>query len=217
MRVSRSSLLQGIERALMAAGVILAAWALVIVAENWYYARMPVPSNVAPSNVGPTSRSGIRHLPGEDPAEPTGTGGGARRHLERGSWLARLEAPTVQLTATVLEGSDDRTLRRAAGHIEYTPLPGEGGNIGIAGHRDTTFYPVRNLKAGDRLTLTTAHRVFDYTVSQTMIVDPEEVEVLDPTTRPALTLVTCYPFNFVGNAPKRFIVRAELVAERQRP
>ena len=132
------------------------------------------------------------------------------------AWVARLEAPAVNLKATVLEGSDDRTLRRAAGHIEYTPLPGERGNIGIAGHRDTTFYPLRKLKAGDRLTLTTAGDIFEYEVRDTRIVAPEDVEVLDPTAPSTITLVTCYPFNFVGNAPKRFIVRGELVSGRPR-
>jgi LPXTG-site transpeptidase (sortase) family protein len=204
-----SATLKWLERALLVGGLVLGSWALFIVGQNWYYARMPVPA------VDRSERGQV--LPGEEAGDPVGTSGAARRHIARGSWLARLEAPTVRLAATVLEGSDDRTLRRAAGHIEYTPFPGEPGNIGIAGHRDTTFYAVRNLKAGDPLTLTTAGRVFDYKVSKTMIVDPKDVEVLDPTEQPALTLVTCYPFNFIGNAPKRFIVRAELVGERERP
>lgn len=125
--------------------------------------------------------------------------------------MARLEAPAVGLSATVLEGSDDRTLARAAGHIEHTALPGEHGNIGIAGHRDTTFRPLGRLKIGDALVLKTAGRTLEYRVAQTMIVRPEDVYVLDPTTRPTLTLVTCYPFTFIGPAPKRFIVRAEEV------
>jgi sortase A len=206
----RTAALVWLERALLAAGLVLGAWVLLVIAQNWYYARMPVPA----AETDDLERG--RWLPGEE-ATPVGTSGRAGREVVRGRWLARLEAPTVDLAATVLEGSDDRTLRRAAGHIESTPLPGEPGNIGIAGHRDTTFYPVRNLKAGDPLTLTTAGSVFDYRVSKTMIVDPQDVEVLDPTEQPALTLVTCYPFNFIGNAPKRFIVRAELVAERKRP
>ena len=198
MRTPPASVLKWTERALLALGLALGAWAAFVVVENWYYARMPIPS--------------ARHLPGEEPTEAVGTTGPAASRVERGTWLARLEAPSVQMRATVLEGSDDRTLRRAAGHIEYTPLPGQHGNAGIAGHRDTTFYPVRNLKRGDPLILTTADRVLEYTVTDTWIVEPEAVEVLDPTERPSLTLVTCYPFNFVGNAPKRFIVRAELVA-----
>ena len=83
--------------------------------------------------------------------------------------------------------------------------------MGIAGHRDTTFYPIRHVKVGDRMLLTTSNQVIEYRVTRAMVVDPDAVDVLDPTDRPALTLVTCYPFNFVGPAPRRFIVQAELV------
>jgi sortase A len=192
-----------IERIFLVIGLALGLWAAVTLLEGRYYSRMPVPT--APAD---------RRLPGEEPDAADGTSG--TRTVERGSWLARLEAPAAGLSATVLEGSDDRTLRRAAGHIEYTPLPGEPGNVGIAGHRDTTFYPLRKLSAGDLLRLTTADRVLEYRVSHTRIVDPDAVDVLDPTPGPTLTLVTCYPFNFVGNAPKRFIVQAGLVSEKPR-
>lgn len=110
-----------------------------------------------------------------------------------------------------------KTLATATdGHIVDTALPGVSGNIGIAGHRDTTFRPLRHLKVGERLVLTTAERVFDYRISGTKIVTPEDVHVLDPTPRPTLTLVTCYPFTFIGHAPKRFIVQAQLIAARKR-
>ena len=208
MTRSHSATLTWVERVLWIAAAVIGSWTLFVVAQNFYYARLPVPDE--------NSAEASRRLPGESPGDAVATSGSLPRRAEPGSWVARLEAPAVALKATVLEGSDDRTLRRAAGHIEYTPLPGERGNIGIAGHRDTTFYPVRKLKAGDRLTLTTASRVFEYEVRDTWIVEPEDIEVLDPTPRPALTLVTCYPFNFVGNAPKRFIVRGELVSERPR-
>jgi sortase A len=188
------------------AGAAIGLWRLFVVAQNSYHARLPVP-DAAPAQAG-------RRLPGESPSDAVGTSGAIARSVKPGAWIARLEAPAVNLKATVLEGGNDRTLRRAAGHIEYTPLP---GNIGIAGHRDTTFYPLRKLKTGDRLTLTTANEVFAYEVRDTLIVEPEDIEVLDSTTRSTITLVTCYPFNFVGNAPKRFIVRGELVSERPRP
>jgi sortase A len=206
---SRSAHLKWLERALWTAGVAIGAWTLLVIAQNWYYARLPVPGDAARS-------SNARRLPGEDPSDAVGTSGSWSGRVERGAWLARLEAPAVDLRATVLEGSDDRTLRRAAGHIEYTPFPGEPGNIGIAGHRDTTFYRLRKLHAGDRITLTTAGAIFEYQVSKTWVVEPEDVQVLEPTAQPSLTLVTCYPFNFIGNAPKRFIVRGELVSERPR-
>ena len=195
-----------VERTMLVVGAVLGLWAVFVTAQNWYYARLPVPG----------VSSSARELPGEDPGAPVGTSGWPGSRIERGSWLARLEAPSVRLTATVLEGSDDRTLRRAAGHIEYTPPPGKPGNIGIAGHRDTTFRALRGVKVGDPLLLTTADRTYEYRVSRTWIVEPAAVEVLDPTERPALTLVTCYPFSFIGSAPKRYIVRADLVAERPR-
>ena len=200
-----AAVLKAVERTMLAVGVVLGLWAAFVMAQHWYYARLPVPGV-----------SSVRELPGEDPSKPVGTSGRSRARIERGSWLARLEAPSVRLTATVLEGSDDRTLRRAAGHIEYTPPPGKPGNIGIAGHRDTTFQTLRDVKVGDPLLLTTADRTYEYRVSRTWIVEPTDVEVLDPTERPALTLVTCYPFSFIGSAPKRYIVRADLVAERPR-
>jgi sortase A len=138
------------------------------------------------------------------------------RSVKAGSWVARLEAPTVALSATVLEGSDDATLMRAAGRIEDTAFPGEPGNIGVAGHRDTIFRPVRHLRVGDPLVLTTADRSFRYRVSKTAIVNPEDVYVLDPTDHRTMTLVTCYPFEFIGHAPQRYIVSADLLAETGR-
>jgi sortase A len=201
MPLPSAAVMNRIERAMLVAGVVLGLWAVVVMMQNWYFARLPVPT--------------ARELPGEDPG-PVGTSGRSRSRLERGSWLARLEAPSVRLTATVLEGSDDRTLRRAAGHIEYTPPPGKPGNVGIAGHRDTTFRALRDVKVGDPLLLTTANRTYEYRVSRTWIVEPSDIAVLDPTEHPTLTLVTCYPFSFIGSAPKRYIVRADLVAERPR-
>jgi sortase A len=144
------------------------------------------------------------------------SGAHKRAAPKRGTPLARLEAPSLGLSATVLEGSDDRTLNRAAGHIEDTPLPGERGNVGIAGHRDTIFRPLRNARVGTTLDLVTADRVLRYRVSGTRIVKPEDVYVLKPTKKPTVTLVTCYPFEFIGHAPKRFIVQAELIGEERR-
>jgi sortase A len=128
--------------------------------------------------------------------------------------VARLEAPSVGLAATVLEGSTDDMLARAAGHIENTALPGEPGNVGIAGHRDTSFRPVRKLDVGDVITLVTRTGRFQYRISRTFVVKPDRVSVLDPTVEPSLTLVTCYPFTFIGHAPMRYIVQAELLGGR---
>jgi len=136
--------------------------------------------------------------------------------IEIGTVIARLDAPAVQLSTAVLEGSDDAILNRGAGHIEDTALPGERGNIAIAGHRDTIFRPVRRMRAGDVLNLSTSDRVYHYRISNTLIVGPDDVYVLNPTRQPTLTLVTCYPFDFIGHAPKRFIVQAQMVGEERR-
>jgi len=126
----------------------------------------------------------------------------------RGSLLGRLEIGSVGIAVMVLEGTGGRTLRRGVGHIPGTALPGERGNIAIAGHRDTFFRPLRNIHKGDEITLTTLQGVYRYRVDSMQLVEPEDTAALDNSGDATLTLVTCYPFYFVGPAPKRFIVRA---------
>ncbi len=130
-----------------------------------------------------------------------------------GSALGRLEIPRLGVSAIVRAGSDARTLRLAVGHIGGTALPGERGNMGLAAHRDTFFRRLGEIRPDDQVRLVTAEGTFDYRVEGTRIVEPRDTWVLDPTEEPALTLVTCYPFRYVGSAPQRFIVRARL-AER---
>jgi sortase A len=122
--------------------------------------------------------------------------------------LAVLSIPRLRLSVAVLPGTDDRTLDRGVGHIAETALPNTRGNAGIAGHRDSFFRGLGDLVPGDTIELATFDRAEIYRVERTWIVNPEDVSVLDPTPSPAITLVTCYPFYFVGSAPQRFIVRA---------
>ena len=122
--------------------------------------------------------------------------------------LAVLRIPKIKLEVAILPGTDDFVLNRAAGHIDDTALPGANGNSGIAAHRDGFFRGPKDIEAGDRIEVETVEGRVGYHVERTWIVDPEDVSVLDPTTTPALTLVTCYPFYYVGSAPERFIVRA---------
>ena len=129
-----------------------------------------------------------------------------------GSPLGRIEISSVGIAAMVMEGVDGRTLQHAVGHIPGTPLPGQRGNVALAGHRDTFFRGLRNIHKDDEITLTTLHGSFIYRVDSTLVVEPEDTEVLDATTDDFLTLVTCYPFYFVGPAPKRFIVRAHRIS-----
>jgi len=133
--------------------------------------------------------------------------------VSEGSPLGRIEISAVGLTVMVLEGTDEGTLRRAVGHIRGTPLPGQQGNVALAGHRDTFFRGLRKIRVNDEITLTTLSGSYRYRVDSTKVVKPEETEVLEDYGDDILTLVTCYPFNFVGSAPSRFIVRAHRVLE----
>lgn len=122
--------------------------------------------------------------------------------------LAILGIPRIGLRVAVLEGTDDLTLNRGIGHIEGTPVPGEAGNSGVAGHRDGFFRGLKDVRVGDRLDLETVRGTEEYRIEKISIVPPEDVSVLDPAPGHVLTLVSCYPFYFVGDAPLRFIVRA---------
>ena len=125
-----------------------------------------------------------------------------------GSLLGRIEIGTIGLSAMILEGTGARTLRQAVGHIPRTALPGNQGNVAIAGHRDTFFRGLRNIQKDVEITLTTLNGIYRYRVDSTQVVEPEDIWVLDHSEGSILTLVTCYPFYFVGPAPQRFIVRA---------
>ena len=126
--------------------------------------------------------------------------------------IAVLRIPKIGLEVPVLPGTEEVTLDRAVGHISDTALPGADGNVGIAGHRDGFFRGLKDIGSGDVIELDTHHRKEVYRVQRTWVVTPDDVSVLDATPTPSLTLVTCYPFYFVGPAPQRFIVRAERAA-----
>jgi len=122
--------------------------------------------------------------------------------------LAVLRIPRINLEVPVLEGTSEVTLNRGVGHIEETALPGMNGNAGIAGHRDGFFRALKDADLGDAIELETLDGKQIYRIERTWIVNPEDVSVLDPTSAQSITLVTCYPFYFVGSAPERYIVRA---------
>lgn len=131
-------------------------------------------------------------------------------------FVAKLEIPTIALTTLVVDGVDARTLSRAVGRIPSSSLPGGVGDVALAGHRDTDFRDLGKLERGDPLILRTAYGEFRYEVESIRIVTPIRVDVLAPTDHPTLTLVTCYPFHFVGPAPLRYVVRAREVARPSR-
>jgi len=129
----------------------------------------------------------------------------------RGAPVGELVIPRVRLSSIVLHGSDAQTLRHGPGHLENTPLPGERGNVAIAGHRDTFFRQLRDVKVGDEVFMNTPRGRFHYQVTSAQVVAPHDLSVLDHTDDDVLTLITCYPFWILGPAPNRFVVRATRV------
>ena len=196
--------LRWLERALLVIGIACLGYYGYVSAESALYqayetrelnailASAPPPPPVAPARVTPA------------PA--------ARRALAPGAAVGRIEIPRLGVSAVVRAGSDARTLRLAVGHIPGTALPGESGNVGLAAHRDTFFRRLGEIREDDEVRIVTPDGTFSYRVRGTQVVNPQDVWVLDPTDAPALTLVTCYPFTYVGSAPRRFIVRAHLSA-----
>lgn len=126
--------------------------------------------------------------------------------------VGRLTIPRLRVSAIIREGVGESTLRVALGHIPNTALPGEAGSIGIAGHRDTLFRALRKIRSNDLIRLETLDRNYVYRVEDTAVVSPQDTQVLQAKHSPELTLVTCYPFYYVGSAPDRFIVKAHQVS-----
>jgi len=122
--------------------------------------------------------------------------------------VARIDIPRVHVSDMVAEGTSPQVLRVAVGHIPGTALPGQAGNVALAAHRDTFFGRLGELKSGDLIRIAVPGRQYLYSVKFTDVVLPNETWVLQPSTGQLLTLVTCYPFHYVGPAPKRFVVRA---------
>lgn len=134
----------------------------------------------------------------------------AEPHLPTtGEVIGQIEIPSLTLKAVILNGDSPELLRRGVGHLSETPMPGEWGNVALAGHRDTSFRPLRHIRAGDVITLRTFKgETFRYRVESTSVVSPKDIEVLQPSSGRQLTLITCFPFDYIGPAPNRFIVRA---------
>jgi sortase A len=129
--------------------------------------------------------------------------------VRTGGLVGMLDVPRLQLRTPVIEGDDTVTLKRAVGHLPDTPMPWEPGNSAMAGHRDGLFRPLKDVKIGDEIRFRTTRDEFIYRVTHTAIVMPDDLSVLQPQAQASLTLITCYPFYYVGSAPKRFVVRAE--------
>jgi sortase A len=197
--------LRGVERVAWAAGILcLAGWGAVYLT-GVMGARRAVTGFVEARQAGLTEGAG----PDLSLWSPNRIQAW-KDSLRKGSpaALALLRIPRIGLEVPVLEGTDDWTLNRAVGHIEDTAGPGGNGNVGIAGHRDGFFRGLKDVAVGDALELETQRGIERYLIERIWVVAPEDISVLDPTPSPTLTLVTCYPFYFIGSAPQRYIVRA---------
>jgi sortase A len=129
-----------------------------------------------------------------------------------GGVIGEIEVPRLRFKAIVVQGDSEKLLRRSVGHLPQTALPGETGNVALASHRDGLFRPLRDVLPGDLIILRTPEREFEYQVQWTAVVPPTAMRVIQPTSEPALTLITCFPFYYVGAAPERFIVRAHKIS-----
>jgi sortase A len=152
-------------------------------------------------------------LDSTDSTFPQSHGARRQKKARNGDPLARLMIPRLHMRAIVCEGDDDHTLDVALGHIPGTALPGQRGNVGVAGHRDALFRDLRYVQKDDLIQLQTPSATYDYRVDDMAIVKPETVSVLRPHGGSDLTLVTCYPFQYVGSAPERYVVEARLVSQ----
>jgi sortase A len=217
-----------VESLFLMAGFVCLGWAGYMTGQRWLFSSwqdykferaLQAQDTTVVGYLKYLSEANIRHADDEQPAlespqpaqSPTSPKPAKTRELQRDEFIGRIEIPRVKVSAIVKEGVDTKTLSRAVGHVPYTALPGEVGNVGVAAHRDTFFRGLRNVREGDTIRVVTVDGVYVYQVADLKIVWPKNVEVLDPTPDERLTLVTCYPFNYIGSAPKRFIVQAKRV------
>ncbi|MBI2187193.1 MAG: class D sortase [Acidobacteria bacterium] len=190
MTRTRTNALRWLERALLVIGLAFLGYYVYVWTEAYLYQKMENRELEAILKSAPPAAAARRAPPAP------------------GSMLGRIDIPRLGVSAVVRAGTDARTLRLAVGHIPGTAVPGETGNIGLAAHRDTFFRRLRDIRAGDEIRLVTPEGTYRFRVDHTRIVSPTDVWVLNPTRTAALTLVTCYPFTYIGSAPERFIVRA---------
>lgn len=190
MTRTRTNALRWLERALLVIGLAFLGYCVYVWTEAYLYQKMENRELEAILKSAPPAAAARRAPPAP------------------GSMLGRIDIPRLGVSAVIRAGTDARTLRLAVGHIPGTAVPGETGNIGLAAHRDTFFRRLRDIRADDEIRLVTPEGTYRFRVDHTRIVSPTDVWVLNPTRTAALTLVTCYPFTYIGSAPERFIVRA---------
>ena len=199
-RTPRKGILRWAQRLFFAAASLLLGYYGYVMVDAWVFEQRENRAMQRLLNKG--SANALRFTATSTPGRP---------EIASHGLIGRLEIPRLGISVIVIEGISSRTLRRALGHIPGTPLPGEAGNVAISGHRDTFFRPLRNIRSSDIITVTTLLGEYRYRVVSTQVVGPDDVAVLNSSGDEILTLITCYPFYFVGSAPDRFIVRAERI------
>jgi len=201
-KASLRLVLRWAQRAFFACGIAMLGYCGFILVDGWMFQRREMHN--LERLMQQERPPGLPASPGESSLPPA---------IGPDGLIGQIRIERLGVSVVVVEGIDRTSLRRAAGHIVGTGLPGQAGNIGIAAHRDTFFRPLRNIRRDDLITFITSRGEYRYRVVSTRIVGPADVTVLDPNGSEILTLVTCYPFYFVGAAPDRFIVRAERVMD----
>jgi sortase A len=211
----KKSTLRWVERALLVvAALCLGSWAYAWLDSAYYQYRE---NRILDESLSDAPRQAPASRPQPSAAETDALGSfqprapERRQPLEEGALMGRIEIPRLGVSSIVLEGVDSKTLRRGVGHIPETAPPGTDGNIGLAAHRDSFFRGLKDIRKNDIIRLRTLEGTYQYRVEWTEIVTPKDTQVLADTGIPELTLVTCYPFYYVGSAPKRFIVHAQRV------
>lgn len=193
-----------VRRLFVIAGIVMLGWCTLVLGDSglsqWQARRSLEAVSLATTVAPPRITSPESSAPANAPTP------------RRGSPIGALSIPKLALGAIVLHGSDTKTLRHAPGHLEDTALPGEAGNVVIAGHRDSFFRGLGEVIEGDDIFIDTADRHLHYRVTSTRVVNAHDVSVLEHTDDAILTLITCYPFWVLGPAPDRFVVRAALVS-----
>jgi len=192
-----SLMLRAFQQVTLMAGLCLVLWPCYVMAESRWV-----------QYVGAMQLAAATREQRETIVPPKPSGSSSRTSLQRGRVLGQFEVPRLKLSYVLLEGTDNRTLDKSIGHVEGTGLPGESGNISIAGHRNTHFRKLEWIRRGDEIVLTSPRGQYRYRVEWLRLFRPDDIEVIDAGHGPAVTLITCFPFEYVGSAPLRYIVRA---------
>jgi LPXTG-site transpeptidase (sortase) family protein len=198
MTVTRPQpMLQRLQWTLLVVGMVSLGWCGIAVGKaRWFQARQHAALERVSSVKVPRANTPDTPIPSA---------------VVSGGVIGELNIPGLNVSVVVVEGDDEATLNVAVGHLPDTPLPWETGNSALAGHRDTFFRALEHVRFGDEIRLTTTHGQLRYRVERTRVVEPDDLSVLEPSPTSRLTLITCFPFSYIGHAPQRFIVQAEQI------